>query len=229
MSSKPTIVFVPGAWHTPECFELVETRLKSAGYEYIGVRTPSVCKESPFPKDGRDDVEAVRTALNSALGDGNDVVVVMHSYGGFPGSAACKGMSKEDRMKGGKKGGVIRLVYIASFAIPEGTNLSGGNGTNMGEQGLADWCIIEVRCHYFQSFWTSHSHYTRAITCVPNAATKFFTTISQRTRQPSGPPRSNTMLPARSSHHKRIRPSNSFLPRTSFASWTMQFQLLSKR
>jgi pimeloyl-ACP methyl ester carboxylesterase len=145
MSSKPTIVFVPGAWHTPSCFELVATRLKAAGYGYIGVSTPSVRKEPPFPKDGGEDTEAVRAALNTAIGDGNDVLVVMHSYGGFPGSAACKGMSKEDRAKEGKKGGVVRLVYIASFAVPEGTNLSGGTGTAKGERGLADWCIVEVR------------------------------------------------------------------------------------
>jgi hypothetical protein len=144
MSSKPTIVFVPGAWHIPACFELVETRLRSAGYEYIGVRTASVRKEPPFPKDSSGDTEAIRAALNTAVGDGNDVVVVMHSYGGFPGSAACKGFSKEDRVKEGKKGGVVRLVYIASFAIAEGTNLSGGNGTEKGEQGLLPWCIVEV-------------------------------------------------------------------------------------
>lgn len=144
MPSNPTIVFVPGAWHLPSCFELVEKRLKSAGYNYIGVRTPSVCNEPPFSKDMSDDVQAVRTALDTAIGEENEVVVVMHSYGGFPGSAACKGMSKDDRSKEGKKGGVLRLVYIASFAVEEGTNLAGGNEADKSGRGFAEWCIVEV-------------------------------------------------------------------------------------
>lgn len=144
MSSKPTIVFVPGAWHLPSCFDLVEKYLRSAGYDYIGVRTPSVRKEPPFPKDMSDDVQAVPTALNTAIADEKDIIVVMHSYGGIPGSAACKGMSKEDRIKEGKKGGVSQLILIAAFVVEEGTNLAGGKKTNPGGRGLAPWCIIEV-------------------------------------------------------------------------------------
>ena len=44
----------------------------------------------------------------------------MRSYGGVPGSEAAKGMGEND----GGKGRSIRLVYIASFAAPKGTNLS---------------------------------------------------------------------------------------------------------
>ncbi|KAE9967015.1 hypothetical protein BLS_001101 [Venturia inaequalis] len=138
MPSKPIIVFVPGAWHLPSCFELVENLLKPAGYECIGVRTPSVRKEPPFPKDASDDVQAIRAALVTAIGEENDVVVVMHSYGGFPGSAACKGMSKEDRVKEGMKGGVVHLVYIASFAVEEGRSMGGGD-----KPIPADWRITE--------------------------------------------------------------------------------------
>lgn len=130
----------------PSCFEKVETRLKTAGYNYIGVKTPSVRIEPPFPKDLSDDIGAVRAALNEAVAEENDVVLVMHSYGGFPGAAACKGMSKEDRSKDGKKGGVVRLVYIASFATKEGANLAGGNEANKTGRSLAEWCIDEVSC-----------------------------------------------------------------------------------
>lgn len=144
MSSKPIIVFVPGAWHLPSCFELVETRLRSAGYDYIGVRTPSVRKEPPFPKDMSEDVQAVRTALNAAIGEDNDVVVIMHSYGGLPGSAACEGMSKKYRKNEGRKGGVVRLAYIASFAVEEGTNLAGDTKSSKSERALSEFCIVEV-------------------------------------------------------------------------------------
>jgi hypothetical protein len=229
MSSKPIIVFVPGAWHTPEYFELVEMRLKSAGYQYFGVRTPSVRKEPPFPKDGGDDVDAVRDTLNSAIGDGNDVVVVMHSYGGIPGSAACKGMSKEDRIKEGKKGGVIKLVYIASFALPEGANLSGGTGTKEGEQGLAEWCIPEVKYQCCAHIWLADPFFLRAITRAPNVAKRSSTTISRTKKRKNGYRDSNTTQLAHFSHLKFIRPSNLFPQHTLFANWTTQSQLLSKR
>lgn len=148
MPSKPIIVFVPGAWHLPSCFELVENLLKPAGYDCIGVRTPSVRKEPPFPKDASDDVQAIRAALVTAIGEENDVVVVMHSYGGFPGSAACKGMSKEDRVKEGKKGGVVHLVYIASFAVEEGKSMGGGD-----KPIPADWRITEVSSEEWCNTW----------------------------------------------------------------------------
>lgn len=86
-----------------------------------------MCKGTPFSKGMSDDVQAVRTALEAVVGEENEVAVIMHSYGGFPGSTACKGTSKEDRIQEGKKGGLVRLVYIASFAVEEGTNLAGGN------------------------------------------------------------------------------------------------------
>ncbi|TLD32568.1 hypothetical protein E2P81_ATG05544 [Venturia nashicola] len=143
MPSKPTLVFVPGGFHLPSCFELVENRLKSAGYECIGVRTPSVRKEPPFPKDMSDDVQAVQAALNKAIGDENDAVLVMHSYGGFPGSAACKGMSKEDRVKEGKKGGVVHLVFISAFAAEEGMKIADAGGKISDEVLPSDWCIVE--------------------------------------------------------------------------------------
>jgi hypothetical protein len=47
----------------------------------------------------------------------------MHSYGGIPGSAACKGLSKAERKKQSLKGGIVGLVYIASFALDQGVSL----------------------------------------------------------------------------------------------------------
>jgi pimeloyl-ACP methyl ester carboxylesterase len=139
MSSKPTVIFVPGAWHTPESFALVAAHLKDAGYEYTDVDKPSVSLSAPYIQSFEPDVEAVRKEVLAASDAGNDVVLVMHSYGGIPGSAAAKGLSKEDREKEGKKGGIIGLVYISSFAIEEGQSLISAAG---GE--LSPWCIVEV-------------------------------------------------------------------------------------
>jgi len=138
MTSKPIVIFVPGAWHTPESFALVAAHLEDAGYEYTGVDKPSVSLRPPYIQSFEPDVEAVRKEVLAASDAGNDVVLVMHSYGGIPGSAAAKGLSKEDREKEGKKGGIVRLVYISSFAIEEGQSLISAAG---GE--LSPWCIVE--------------------------------------------------------------------------------------
>jgi hypothetical protein len=48
------------------------------------------------------------------------VGVVMHSYGGIPGSDAMKGLGRAERSGKGLKGGVVALVYICAWMLPEG-------------------------------------------------------------------------------------------------------------
>ena len=50
----------------------------------------------------------------------HDVIVVMHSYSGIPGGQALDGLDKKTTTEQGLKGGVVRLVYIMSFIVPEG-------------------------------------------------------------------------------------------------------------
>lgn len=47
----------------------------------------------------------------------------MHSYGGCPGGAAAKGLSKHERTSTGRTGGVIGLVFIAAVLTDEGDSL----------------------------------------------------------------------------------------------------------
>lgn len=55
-------------------------------------------------------------------------MVCVHSYGGLPGSEATKGLSKEEREKDGKKGGVVKMCYICAFAATEGLSLFEATG-----------------------------------------------------------------------------------------------------
>lgn len=41
---------------------------------------------------------------------------MMHSWGGVPGDDTCKGLSKEERTKDGKRTDVVGLVYVAAIA-----------------------------------------------------------------------------------------------------------------
>ncbi|EXJ60461.1 hypothetical protein A1O7_04614 [Cladophialophora yegresii CBS 114405] len=122
MSSKPVIVFVPGAWHDPNGFHLVTAELQAAGYETRGVDLASVGAQTPL-KDFWPDVEAIRQVLKPLADGGKDVVVVVHSYGGVIGCEAVQGFVKSEREKEGKKGGVSHIYFCCAFALPEGVSL----------------------------------------------------------------------------------------------------------
>jgi pimeloyl-ACP methyl ester carboxylesterase len=125
--SKPTIVCVPGAWHTPEGYENVFKALEPHGYPTIGLPLPSV-GASPALLSFDEDVEAIRDCLRKLIEeDEKEVVLVVHSYSGMPGTEAPVSLGKKEREAKGLKGGVTRLVYIMAFAPLEGfTPTAGG-------------------------------------------------------------------------------------------------------
>ncbi|KAG8964984.1 hypothetical protein FRC05_003511 [Tulasnella sp. 425] len=117
--TKPTIIFVPGAWHEPHVFEPVITILQSQGYKTVPVSLPSVGASPPLD-DFQPDVATIRAAIVSSVDAGSEVVLFAHSYGGVPASEAVKGLTKSDVQSQGKSGGVVHFVLCAAFLIPEG-------------------------------------------------------------------------------------------------------------
>jgi hypothetical protein len=84
MASSTTILFIPGAWHSPQCFDNVIRALEADGYNTDVVHLPSVgpvVPHSNFPED----VNQVRKQIEIATSAGQRVVVSVHSYGGIPG------------------------------------------------------------------------------------------------------------------------------------------------
>ncbi|KAK1993928.1 alpha/beta-hydrolase [Colletotrichum falcatum] len=121
----PTILFTPGAWHRPWAFDLVRSDLAGRGYPTAAVTLAGV--GSTDPNVGLDqDTAAVRAQLQALVDEGRDVVMVAHSYGGVPVANAVKGLNYKDLAADNKKGGVIMVVYMTSFAIPAGTGLYNG-------------------------------------------------------------------------------------------------------
>lgn len=56
------------------------------------------------------------------------MLLVGHSSGGVPMSAAAFGLSSKTRSRAEKKGGVMGLVYIAAFMVNEGQEMMAGRG-----------------------------------------------------------------------------------------------------
>ncbi|KAK2734710.1 hypothetical protein FQN57_001480 [Myotisia sp. PD_48] len=119
--SKPTIALVPGAWHTPAHFEEFLAIFEKAGYPTKALQLPSVGASDPNVHTIETDAAVVREQLLLPLLDaGQNVVLVMHSFGGCVGSVAARGLSKKER---GSSGGVVGLVFLAAFLARESLSL----------------------------------------------------------------------------------------------------------
>ena len=126
MASNPTIALVPGAWHSPAHFSELIALLKAAGYDTVTEKNPSCDSDEPGAQTVATDTDAVRNnVFLPHINAGKDVVLLIHSYGGFPGAAAATGLSKSELSAAGKQGGLIGLIYIAAFIAHEGDSLLG--------------------------------------------------------------------------------------------------------
>jgi pimeloyl-ACP methyl ester carboxylesterase len=123
MSSKPTLVLVPGAWHTPEAWNKVTSLLEAKGYECIPVILPSTLSNPSTTFF--DDIKAVRDAIISETRQGRNVVVVVHSYGGAVGCSAVKDMTSSSSETSGR---VIGIASMASGFGPSGVSFIDGLG-----------------------------------------------------------------------------------------------------
>ncbi|KAK4232694.1 Alpha/beta hydrolase fold-1 [Achaetomium macrosporum] len=122
--SLPTIVLVPGAWHSPQHYTPLIDALKAQKYEVVSERLPSVGSSTPLDQSVAKDSAFIKNALLlPVINGGKDVLLLMHSYGGCPGADAAKDLSKAERQAAGKKGGIVGLVFMCAFVASEGASL----------------------------------------------------------------------------------------------------------
>ncbi|KAF2806570.1 alpha/beta-hydrolase [Mytilinidion resinicola] len=120
--SKPVFVLLHGAWHSPKCWDRLITELEKAGYSAFAPALPSSGSNPPVP-DWNADIDIIRSTV-SDLVQKHDVIIVMHSFSGMTGGTALEGLDKEACFSKGLKGGVVRLIYMAAFLVPEGSQHS---------------------------------------------------------------------------------------------------------
>jgi pimeloyl-ACP methyl ester carboxylesterase len=121
-STKPTILFVPGAWHKAACYTPVIQKLNLQGYETATAELASV---GPVPgfKTWADDIANIQKVLTYLADQDKRVIIVAHSYGSLPAGEAIKGFLRREREAEGKAGGVVHFVYISAFVLPPSTSL----------------------------------------------------------------------------------------------------------
>ncbi|KAH6951474.1 hypothetical protein HG530_013709 [Fusarium avenaceum] len=117
MTGNPSLVFVPGEWHTPEYWGKVISAMESHNYRCTPVTLPTTQSTSTSVNFSHD-VKAVKDAIAAETAQGFDVVVAVHSCGGMVGCSAIKGFTQQSSDKASaadtKTGRVIGLFMVAT-------------------------------------------------------------------------------------------------------------------
>ncbi|KAI1436130.1 Alpha/beta hydrolase fold-1 [Xylaria sp. CBS 124048] len=114
---KLTIIIVPGSFAPAYIYDSVVNPVKEQGYEIKALPIPTVGPRPGVTGPGTfttmyDDAAFIAKEIEALADAGTEVVLVSHSYGGFPATESTKGLSVKERQREGKKGGVVRLAYM---------------------------------------------------------------------------------------------------------------------
>ena len=161
--SKPVFILLHGAWHSPSCWSRLTPILSEHGYESVCPALPTSGSNPPLP-DWSADVEVIRSTVSELVKE-HDVVVATHSFSGMTGGTALEGLDKASCAAKGLKGGVIRLVYVMAFMVPEGFQHS--------KEGTRDNMVEEMKTDLEASIPTPHAHAHPSKT-APRSAPSFF-------------------------------------------------------
>lgn len=170
MSTKPTFVFVPGAFHGPTCFDQIREYLTKAGYQSEAVATVSPNSEPPTTSHDAD-VEAITSVITPILDKGEDVILVMHSFGGTIGSEAAGKIHQTVPYSGttgsGGKGKILRLIYVTAWVTFE--NEGSTNPSDIVKDFVPLYFEFKVSVKYFNLnlffFWVIPAVHTKIHFC----------------------------------------------------------------
>lgn len=123
-SQKPVYVLLGGVCHTPAFMTPLIAELQKLGYDATAVAYATMGPNIETAEQW-DDVRAVQDAVSHIVDEQQrDVILMLHSYGGWVGSRAVKGLDKETREKNGKKNGIMEVVFLAAFLIPDNAEIA---------------------------------------------------------------------------------------------------------
>ena len=158
-TNRPTVLFVHGAFHGPDCFGALISPLKAA--QFFGsinndLKLPSA--ELNSSTSLQQDVDVLRAKVLQVLDgstvangprEGSDCVVVMHSYGAVPAAEALRGLSRSER--GAGRTAVVKMVYLSCNIPKVGDSVVGQLTAWAEERGLPADLPLEqlVRCEIF--------------------------------------------------------------------------------
>ena len=109
-------------WEGPAVFSKVVSIL-NAEHDYPTQIIPLVSTgtNGPNAKNFPSDVQAIREAVEDVVNQSKEIILIMHSAGGYTGSQAVKDLGLTQRKERGQVGGVKKLVYVSGALLPEGS------------------------------------------------------------------------------------------------------------
>jgi len=125
LSTETTaFVLVPGSFSPASFYHKVTSLLQGKGYAVHETDLKSVNDGTGAPVTMSEDAEHINSVITRLADQGQDVVLVMNSYSGIPGTESVKGLSKSEREVANKKGALVALVYLSSFVAPIGSSIN---------------------------------------------------------------------------------------------------------
>ncbi|KAI1179063.1 Alpha/beta hydrolase fold-1 [Nemania sp. FL0916] len=120
----PSVVLVPGAWTPPSAYHKLVHELKAKSFEVHVPALPTNNSRQPPNSTFAADIAAVQQVVEELVDhDEKHVLMLMHSYGGVVGTSAVQGLTRADRRREARPGGVVQLVYVAAFMLDVGQNI----------------------------------------------------------------------------------------------------------
>lgn len=119
-----SILIVPGSFLAPPAYEPLVQQLRSQGHQAQAIPLLSANNATIHPPPTTaDDAAHIHHAILSILDaptSPKNVVLVLHSYSGVPGTSALAGLSQPARTALGKPTAVTGIVYLAAYILPLG-------------------------------------------------------------------------------------------------------------
>src|ERR1700761_5504197 len=116
--SKPTLILINGGWHSPSCWQkYLVPAFESKGYKCVVPQMVYGNTDVPLPNI-KLAIEQVAGLISTETSQGNDVVLINHSFGGSVGCSAVRGFSRNDPSRltpGHSSGHVIGIAQICAF------------------------------------------------------------------------------------------------------------------
>ena len=138
-STKPIVVMIPGGFFSPRPYKQVRDLLENHGHQVIvpdltvcgdlSSKTPDSSEWKDMAQKGaEDDAKKVHNLLLPLLDQGQNAVLLGHSYGSLVALLTVQGQTVAERAAKGLKGGIVKYVTVAGFAYPvHGKNLFGND------------------------------------------------------------------------------------------------------
>ena len=113
--SLPSLIFVHGAWHSPEHWAPLTAILRKEGFSCFTPLLDFCGTERPVDSI-RSSICQIRQIIATETTAGRNVVVINHSFGGSVGCSSVKGFTKKDhsRLSNGS-GYVVGIIQLCAF------------------------------------------------------------------------------------------------------------------